>query len=104
MNTEYCPTDYMCADVFTKPLTNKVKWDHAIELIGHVDPQRLWSLAGVAPRPMGVPEKKGTEDKTAGGRRQAAPATDPIPAKPQRTMIEFCCGPDPSLVRPLNIA
>ena len=52
--------------------------------------------AGVAPRPVGVhsPERRGIEDKNAGGKKQAAPATDPVPAKPQRTMIEFCCGPD----------
>jgi len=101
MITEYCPTDYMCADVFTKHFTNKAKWDHAIELIGHVDPQRLWSRRGRSPASGGhSPERRGNEDKNAGGKKQAAPATDPALAEPQRTMIEFCCDLDSLLGQP----
>ena len=64
-------------------------------MVGHVDPQRLWSRGGRSPAGGGhSPERRGNEDKNAGGKKQAAPATDLVPAKPQRTMIEFCCGAD----------
>ena len=33
-----CPTDYMCADIFTKFFTNNDTWRHALSLIGHCDP------------------------------------------------------------------
>ena len=38
-----CPTDYMCADIFTKTFTNKQKWEQVAKLIAHVDPQVFWS-------------------------------------------------------------
>ena len=55
-----------------------------------------YGAAGVAPRPVGVIPRKSEALRTRmrGGKKQAAPATDPVPAKLQRTMIEFCCGPD----------
>ena len=87
--------------VFTKHFTNEVKWDHAIELIGHVDPQRLWSRGGRSPASGGhSPERRGSDDQNAGGKKQAAPATDPEPCEPRRTMIEFCCGHDSLLGQP----
>ena len=43
-----CPTDYICADIFTKFFTNKDKWKHALSLIGHCDPQELWGKSTTA--------------------------------------------------------
>jgi len=45
-------------------------------------------------------ERRGNDKKNAGGKKQAAPATDPALSEPQRTMIEFCCGLDSLLGQP----
>ena len=45
------PTDGMCADIFTKGFTDKSKWTHAINLISHIDPKRVFgAIALPAPR------------------------------------------------------
>jgi hypothetical protein len=38
---EYCESALMCADIFTKPFTDKVRWKHACLLIAHVTPEEL---------------------------------------------------------------
>ena len=56
-----CPTDYMCADIFTKFFTNKDKWKHALNLIGHCVPHELWtsgtSVAAASPVRADAPDE-----------------------------------------------
>ena len=70
-----CPTDRMCADIFTKSFTNAEKWYHACNLIGHVYPSQInW-----------IDHRS---DKICGNHRPATPATP----RYDRVIIEFCCG------------
>jgi hypothetical protein len=49
MDLQYCPTEYMCADVFTKHFLNMAKWEYAVTLIGHVTP-KSFGARGIRPR------------------------------------------------------
>ena len=44
----------MCADIFTKALTDPVKWEHACQLINIGDPTNLWERLQRSPDPAQV--------------------------------------------------
>ena len=94
MDLQYCPTEFMCADVFTKHFTVKQKWDHAISLIGHVDSKRLWNRGSQIPDKGGgaktlrneVKEVQGEDERGKHG-KVAVPANSSRHDEHDRTLI-----------------
>ena len=103
-----CPTDYMCADIFTKTFSNKQKWDQVTRLIAHVDPQLFWLndknrrtpdlLPPQKVDPIGQKPTGGDSSVGNKGTRNALPSQMNVEVERRenspRTIVEFCCGPD----------
>jgi hypothetical protein len=78
---EYCPSEMMCADIFTKPFCVACKWWHACLVIAHVQTKVFWGNGGNSPQ------------QTL---KQATPALSPEHdlGTQEYGIMEFCCGPD----------
>ena len=94
----HCPSEYMCADIFTKHFTSVPKWQQVLDNIAHVDILKVWGITNNTLQvPPGNPgDPKGAAGKPAPlGNSQNKPAPV-LPASHEnpRTLIEFCCGHD----------
>jgi len=78
----HCRTSDMCADVFTKHFTNKVTWQNCVDNIAHVNPKRMW------------------KSKSSRGEKKALASNPSTTQKHNRTLVEFCCGPNSVLGQP----
>jgi hypothetical protein len=102
MDLQYCPTEYMCADVFTKHFLNVAKWEYAITLIGHVNPEKLWSRGDKAQMGRKDDGESSWKEKAVNGPTKMSKKTNTNTAltaeqritDKSRTLIEFCCSPD----------
>ena len=68
ISVQYCKTNDMLADIFTKAFTDKVKWRQLCEMINLFQGDQWGNL------------------------HSATPAYSPLP--PKRTLVEVCCGHD----------
>jgi len=98
----HCPTDMMCADIFTKHYTRVAKWQPVVANIAHVDPSKFWKLeqrAHVAVE--GTPSPRDCVDvheiecmKQVEGTPLPDVVSVPSSVKHDRTLVEFCRGSD----------
>jgi hypothetical protein len=82
MRLECCPTDKMCADIFTKAFTVACKWWHACLLISHVKPDLFWVA--------GANTSKNAPVVPAHVKRKTVRTPEGV----NFGIIEFCCSPD----------
>jgi hypothetical protein len=74
-----CPTRMMSADIFTKAIIEKPKWEHARKLIAHYLPTEL-----------GIREAKAYPSITPAVLKQGGMLSN----SHNRVIIEYCCGPN----------
>ena len=78
MSLEYCPTDYMCADIFTKGFPLKDKWNLVLLNIAHLEPNEFWKGG-----PKGSVGAKALEVRSRSVSPQKAPREElKLPATP----------------------
>ena len=118
-----CPTEFQAADIFTKYITDKVIWNRNLMLIGHFKPGYLKSLGAIGACP-GVridlnPDSTGNDLVCAAADLPYTEflndrfirnviETNVLPehkchfashGPTDRTITEFCCGPNSRLGR-----
>ena len=119
-----CPTEYQAADIFTKYIIDKIVWNRNLMLIGHFRPGYLKSLGATNACPVikldlslvesndgsfhcavaDLPDASELNDKFINAVRN----TNVLPEHQclissngpvDRTLVEFCCGPNSRLGR-----